>query len=175
VLSFGVADRLRILERAIHVDELTGLANRRRFTEALDERIHSGIEDPAPFALLFCDLDGFKNVNDRFGHRTGDDVLKIIAHRLIQRLRGKDLIARVGGDEFAILLDGASVEQAAGVARALERALEESIVIANVTMPVGISIGMAVYPTDGDTSAKLLEFADERMYERKQRSKEKRA
>jgi diguanylate cyclase (GGDEF)-like protein len=192
VLSFGVADRIRMLEHAMehtqrrlsevseiarvmeslaHVDELTGVANRNRFRKALDEHIRMRAASREPFALLFCDLDGFKVVNDEFGHHAGDEVLRTVALRLIRSLRSSDLVARLGGDEFVVLLEGASADQVARVRKTVETAFEEPIVIGGVTMPVGISIGMAMFPDDGDTSTKLLQFADRRMYESKQRRK----
>lgn len=190
VLSFGVADRIRFLERAMRwtqrelsevlevarsmesralADPLTGVANRAGLEQVLDRCIKRHGKAMEQFAVLFCDLDGFKDVNDRFGHQTGDDVLRIVARRLVASLRNSDCVARLGGDEFAIVIERASPEQAATVVRTLEGALEAPIVVGGATMPIGISVGTALFPSDGRTTSELLAFADRRMYERKQR------
>jgi diguanylate cyclase (GGDEF)-like protein len=181
VLSFAVADRIRTLESDVqsmeslaHADALTGLANRARFTTELDERVaRAGATES--FAVLFCDLDGFKEVNDLYGHPAGDEVLRIVARRLLGCLRSSDVVARIGGDEFAVLLEGATREQVDPIAKALEAVLDDPIVVEGSAMPLGISIGRALFPHDGKTTAELLAFADERMYENKQSHLAKRA
>lgn len=185
VLSFSVADRIRILERLqrrirrklrhmeslAHFDVLTGLLNRARFTELVDAAVTRAAAADAGFALLFCDLDGFKGVNDRFGHHFGDEVLRMVSQRLVHVLREDDVICRLGGDEFCVLLEGASEDVALRVEGSLQTTLDDPIVIEGDTMPVGISIGHAIFPRDGFTAQALLEFADARMYENKQRRK----
>lgn len=189
VLSFSVADRIRMLERAMrktqrrlseaseraksmeslaHMDTLTGVANRVRFVKALNACVHHHSKERAEFALLFCDLDGFKSVNDRFGHHVGDEVLRIVAARLVASLRGGDLVARLGGDEFAVLLERTSAGQAQDIANTLESALDEPVVVDGTTMPIGISVGISAYPRDAQTTESLLKIADQRMYEAKQ-------
>jgi diguanylate cyclase (GGDEF)-like protein len=177
VLSFAVADRMRTLEIGMqsmeslaHADTLTGLANRAWFTTELDERVaHAGPAES--FAVLFCDLDGFKEVNDVYGHPAGDEVLRIVARRLLGCLRSTDVVARIGGDEFAVLLKGTAQEQVDPIAKTLEAVLDDPIVVEGSAMPLGISIGRALFPRDGKTTAELLAFADQRMYENKQRHK----
>ncbi|MBV8489211.1 MAG: diguanylate cyclase, partial [Candidatus Eremiobacteraeota bacterium] len=181
MLSFGVADRLRTLERDVrsmeslaHADALTGVANRISFAKTLDECVDRHGNRSETFAVLFCDLDGFKSVNDRYGHTVGDEVLRIVARRLVAAVRGTDLVARVGGDEFAVVLEHSSLEQAGAVAKAIEGAFEEPIVFGGSTMPIGISIGSAIFPRDGRNAEELLAYADRRMYERKKTRKEPR-
>ncbi len=129
ILSFSIIDRLRILQHEQHrtrseltavsahaqkmqslalFDPLTGLANRIRFTEELTGAVARCTAGATEFSVVFCDLDGFKGINDRFGHRYGDEVLRIVAKRLAASLREDDLIARLGGDEFAALLETVS-------------------------------------------------------------------
>jgi diguanylate cyclase (GGDEF)-like protein len=191
VLSFSVADRIRMLERAMrltqrrlsevskvaksmeslaHVDTLTGLANRVRFVKSLNDCLERQPKEEE-LAVLFCDLDGFKAVNDGFGHHAGDELLRIVAQRLAGSLRANDLVARWGGDEFAVLLVGTPGEQALHIAKTLESALDEPIVVDGTTMPIGLSVGIAAFPGDARTTESLLMIADKRMYEAKQHRK----
>jgi diguanylate cyclase (GGDEF)-like protein len=185
VLSFSVADRIRILERLqrrirrklrkmeslAHFDVLTGLLNRARFSELLNSAVKQAVAADGGFALLFCDLDGFKGVNDHFGHHYGDEVLHAVAQRLLHVLRADDVICRLGGDEFAVLIEGADEGVAVRVEETLRATLDDPIIIEGSTMPVGISIGHAIFPRDGFSAQALLEFSDARMYENKQRRK----
>lgn len=193
ILSFSVVDRLRMLQHetrrtrseltavSAHAkkmqtlalfDPLTGLSNRIRFTDDLHRALQRRAQDGKRFAVLYCDLDAFKNINDDFGHRFGDEVLKIVAARLGASLRGQDLIARLGGDEFAVLLEFvSSPAQADHVSEMLAHLLDEPVVVDGKIMPIGISVGRAVYPDDGETMDALLHVADLRMYAMKQRRK----
>ncbi|MBO3741547.1 sensor domain-containing diguanylate cyclase [Actinoplanes flavus] len=141
-------------------DELTGLANRRQFTAAVTERSGDA-------AVLLIDLDGFKQINDTYGHAAGDAVLRHVADRLRECTGPDDVPARLGGDEFAVLAGGP--ESAERIAAALRVLLERPAEIAGRPLPVGASIGLAVGPsTDPD---QLLNAADLRMYEEKQRTR----
>lgn len=192
VLSFSVIDRVNLLQSETRrtrtqltavsehaekmqalalYDPLTGLSNRIRFTGELNRTITLRGLDGKPFAVLFCDLDGFKAINDDFGHRAGDEVLKVVASRLASSLRGRDLIARLGGDEFAVLLEFADGPQADHVAAMLAHLLDEPIVLGGLAMPIGISVGRAVFPDEGRTMDELLHVADMRMYRMKQGKK----
>ncbi len=193
VLSFSVIDRLRLLQSETNrtrselsavsahakkmqalalYDPLTGLSNRIRFTDELSRAVARRAQDGKGFAVLFCDLDGFKAINDLFGHRFGDDVLKIVAERMACSLRGEDMIARLGGDEFAVLLEFVSSPlQADHVAEMLAHLLDEPIVLDGKIMPIGISVGRALFPQDGSTIDELLHAADLRMYQMKQARK----
>lgn len=147
-------------------DPLTGLANRLRLSHTLE----SAIGGSRPFSLLYLDLEKFKPFNDTYGHEIGDKVLKIVARRLQRSIRSGDLAARVGGDEFVIVLDGlldksAMKQRAKVVAKSIRRPIQ----IGDVTEVVGVNIGSAQYPEDGRTEGKLLKVADRNMYKAKQR------
>ncbi|MDQ1670239.1 MAG: hypothetical protein QOE40_2300 [Actinomycetota bacterium] len=154
-----------LLRRATH-DPLTGLANR----PALRERLTVAIERAARShgsrhgAVLFCDLDSFKEINDTYGHDTGDQVLVIAAARLAEQVRNGDMVARLGGDEFVVLLEDMHILEVQGLVERVRRSISEPIVIDGMTLRVTISIGVA--PVDGlacdvDT---LLRTADRAMY-----------
>jgi len=132
-----------------------------RLRQALvDARRHSGA-----FAVLVADLDGFKYVNDRFGHETGDALLQVAAKRLRAASREGDTVARIGGDEFsAILARATSAEDAAIVARRMVRAFNAPVVVAGQSCEVGISIGIALYPANGKDMDSLVADADGAMY-----------
>ncbi len=149
---------------AMH-DHLTGLPNRSLLTDRLGQAIAHYERDRIAFALLFIDLDGFKAINDRQGHQGGDEVLKEVARRLSERMRSVDTVARIGGDEFVVLLAG--VQEAAvatHIARELVAAIGESIPLPSGPCQVGASVGISVFPRDGDTVDALLQSADHAMY-----------
>jgi diguanylate cyclase (GGDEF)-like protein len=148
-------------------DELTGLVNRGEFRRALE----AALTDTAhPTALLFLDLDGFKAVNDRFGHGAGDEVLKIVAARLRGRVRQQDILARYGGDEFALVLHPVANREAAEVcARRILEGLSEPVSLRGQGAKIALtaSLGLAIAPEDASTSDELVALADQRMYEAK--------
>jgi diguanylate cyclase len=151
-------------------DELTGLANRRKLLDELDEDIAVLSHEDPPFdrvALLLIDLDHFKEINDSFGHHTGDVLLRQIGPRIRQVVRHGDLVARFGGDEFAVLLHGADTSKATTVARRLASLLEEPIDVDHARVRVGASIGVALAPQHALSSADLLRCADIAMYRAK--------
>lgn len=153
------------LKRLAHFDFLTGLPNRSRFDGALKEAIQRARRHKASFAVLFIDLDGFKPVNDTYGHETGDRLLQEITRRLQGRLRKSDIIARLGGDEFVALLDDlANREAPTRVAEKLIRDVNEDFHVDGKILRVGCSIGIAVYPNDGHDGMSLLGAADVAMY-----------
>ncbi|MFL6161588.1 MAG: diguanylate cyclase domain-containing protein [Jatrophihabitantaceae bacterium] len=148
--------------RAVH-DPLTGLVNRRVLAERLElalERTRRGGLAPVVF---FCDLDGFKAVNDRLGHQAGDEVLIEVARRLRASIRPTDTAARVGGDELVVLCEDLPAEHRAAVAERIRSATAESIATGAGSTRVGLSVGMAV-ATPGRSAADILEEADRGMY-----------
>jgi diguanylate cyclase len=158
-----------------HHDLLTGLPNRvmklKRFDELLGEpRGISRTEHP-PCTVFCLDLDGFKEVNDRFGHATGDAVLVAVAGRLRDSIREVDFLYRIGGDEFVILLPAISSAEAAKVAQRIIERVSEPFEIENLPLRIGISVGSACAPNDGETADELLLLADRAMYEAKRRGK----
>jgi diguanylate cyclase (GGDEF)-like protein len=160
-------DREVALRRLAELDDLTGLPNRRRFLDTLERHLASTRREDRAGALLLIDLDRFKDLNDSFGHVAGDRLLVRVAHALRERLREDDVIARFGGDEFAVLLRRASVADVSRVAQALADRLAEEHAPAphGGSRPVSASIGaVALGPLTG-TAERALELADASMYE----------
>ncbi len=156
------------LRRLATSDHLTGLANRALFTEQLEEVVARAASTGRTVAVLFCDLDRFKEVNDQHGHAVGDRVLVEIADRLCAIVRGDDLVARVGGDEFVILCDGtADPEMLAQLADRVISTVHAPIVVDDVTVQVGISIGVAMGGSVRVSGDRLLTIADQAMYRAK--------
>jgi diguanylate cyclase len=148
-------------------DPLTGLANRRRLFGALDMFFAQPASDRPELAFLFIDLNGFKRINDAFGHSVGDEVLGQVSARLARTLRPTDLLARVGGDEFAAMLVDAGVQQTAVIAARLSASLDEPFYLDAVSADIGASIGIAMTPDDASNGEGLLECADAAMYRAK--------
>jgi len=149
-------------------DELTTLANRRELNRSLGRYISASKRYHRLMALLFCDLDKFKVINDTFGHVAGDLVLKQVADRLQQRLRKSDFSARVGGDEFVLILDEVRSEKdVARVASSLCDAINQPFLIMGQVINITISIGIVSIPSDTDDILELLNRADKAMYHAK--------
>ena len=161
------------LEHLAHYDALTDLPNRvllqSRLTHALDRVRRSGGQG----AVLFIDLDRFKNVNDSLGHQAGDELLKFVARRLEKRLREVDTVARVGGDEFLVVLEHMGTpEDAAGVARDLIALLGGAFHLpGGYTVYIGASIGISLFPVHGDEAEQLIQYADTALYQAKSRGR----
>jgi diguanylate cyclase (GGDEF)-like protein len=150
--------------QALH-DQLTGLANRVQFTDQLRSAIDRAREDVRPVTLLYMDLDGFKPVNDEFGHDVGDQLLVAVAKRLAACTRADDVVARLGGDEFAVLIDAHTApDDAEEVSERLARALTEPFMIEGHQLQLGASIGRAVFPIDAEDADGLLRAADAAMF-----------
>jgi diguanylate cyclase (GGDEF)-like protein len=150
---------------AMH-DPLTDLANRRGFMSALEERVHAAAAHGGGLALLLVDLDEFKAVNDRFGHDAGDAVLVAAAARLRAAVRGRDLVARLAGDEFALLIElepglGRDVD---GIARRLVESLSEPYALAGGEIGAAATVGLALFPEHAGDAEALLKAADVALY-----------
>ena len=153
-------------------DDLTKLPNRSLIKERIEQALLQHARHNETLALLFIDLDGFKDVNDRFGHDVGDELLLALAKELSETVRKSDTVARFGGDEFVILLTGLlNRDDAAIVAEKILHRLSQPINLSVGEVQVGASIGIAVYPEDGTDSARLLKVADNLMYRIKQQGK----
>ncbi|MES9871085.1 MAG: diguanylate cyclase [Sedimenticola sp.] len=162
----------KALTRLANYDSLTGLPNRTLFSERLKMAMAHARRNRCRIALLFMDLDGFKEVNDRHGHESGDLVLQETAKRLKNCLREEDTVGRMGGDEFTVILNNlADREDATGVAEKLIQAIDEPYEIANEIQQIGISIGVAIYPEDTDVMDTLMQYADDAMYRVKRSGK----
>jgi diguanylate cyclase (GGDEF)-like protein/PAS domain S-box-containing protein len=159
----------RRLEFLAHHDTLTGLPNRAMFQERAREALAHARRHDKTAAVLFIDLDNFKDVNDELGHDVGDGLLKAIASRLRACVRGDDFIARIGGDEFCVLLqDIAEPREAATVAQKLLHELGADYQVGEHSLSTGASVGIACVPQDGHDVATLLRLADAAMYRAKQ-------
>jgi diguanylate cyclase (GGDEF)-like protein/PAS domain S-box-containing protein len=150
--------------RALH-DALTDLPNRTLLNDRLHQAILAGRRDEESVALLVMDLDRFKEVNDAFGHHSGDILLQQVALRLREELRGSDTVARLGGDEFAVVLPSiGGLPGAARAARKILRALEPPFTVERETVDIGASVGIALFPDHGEDADTLLRRADVAMY-----------
>jgi diguanylate cyclase (GGDEF)-like protein/PAS domain S-box-containing protein len=160
------------LERQAHYDELTGLPNRILFRDRLQQAMAQAQRQSTIAALLFLDLDGFKDVNTALGHRAGDSLLAAVGQRLGACVRASDTVARFGGDEFAIVLPGLTDTSAAAlVARKIRDAFQGPLVIDGGEAAVTTSIGIALFPQDGTDVDVLLKNADTAMYHAKELGK----
>jgi diguanylate cyclase (GGDEF)-like protein/PAS domain S-box-containing protein len=160
--------------RAVH-DPLTNLPNRELFTEVLERKLRQAARSGATVAVIFLDIDNFKLINDGLGHQTGDELLRKVADRLAARLRGEDVVARFGGDEFAIVLDDLrSATEAAEVAQRLRAELARPVVAGGVEHFLTVSIGIALATPSEEqiTSEDLLREADLAMYGAKERGRD---
>ena len=159
-------------EHAAHHDLLTGLPNRAMLMDRLALELTRAKRSGTEVAVMFVDLDDFKRVNDTLGHPVGDDLLREVADRIGRTLRPSDMVARVGGDEFVIVVpDLLNMHQAARVAQRLQDALAQPVAIGNLTVTVGCSVGISVSPQDGSEVDELLRHADLAMYEIKKEGK----
>jgi diguanylate cyclase len=166
------ADRARLetetLRALSQTDALTGLPNRR----GLQDRLQAALQRATPqqmLAVYLLDLDGFKPINDRYGHDVGDALLVAVGKRLQQQLRGSDVVARLGGDEFVVLAGGLADEQTAlAVGQKLLAAFNTPFDAAGQVCEVGLTVGYAIAPLDGSTADELIKRADAAMYAGKQ-------
>lgn len=163
----------RARHQATH-DALTSLPNRALLDDRLETGVARAAREQRRLALIYLDIDRFKPVNDRYGHRAGDLLLQAIADRLRARLRASDTVARIGGDEFAVILEPINgPDDAHRVCTQLSADIEQPFTLqlpdqpAPVQVMVGVSTGHAIYPLDGKTAEALLAAADARMYQMK--------
>jgi len=184
-MSLALRDSYSRIRHLAYHDQLTGLPNRSRFLRMVQEAIGNAARHHESFALLFLDLDGFKCINDNFGHQVGDRLLRSVAQQLAQTLRGirqesaagsaaraRDLLSRIGGDEFIVLLADISSPDVAGlVAQRLIDTLSRPVEIEGHECVVGVSIGISLFPQNADDAGELIKYADIAMYHAKSRGR----
>lgn len=167
-LAQAEADHREALEHRSMHDDLTELPNRRLFLDRLEQRILNAERSGEGFSLFVVDLDRFKMINDTFGHNAGDAVLTAVGGRMLKLARKSDTYARMGGDEFAVLLSNSeSVDGAITVAQRLAETIVQPVSVDNSMVNVDVSIGIALYPDHGHSAIELMAHADEAMYEAK--------
>ncbi len=162
------AERLAYLA---HYDQLTGIPNRHLLFSRLNHIISQCEREQKGFAVLYIDLDKFKDINDTKGHQIGDRVLVEAALRLQNSIRNSDTVARVGGDEFVLILENIESEnRALEMVKTIAKTFNKNFAIDNDEIKLSCSIGLAVYPNDGVTTETLFNVADKAMYKSKKRS-----
>jgi len=160
------------LEQLARMDALTGLPNRRLFMERLDNALERAQRTHNPLAVMFIDMDHFKAINDRWGHDAGDAALQWVANQLLANTRKTDTVARLGGDEFVVLLDSpVAIDQIATIAQKLIDSMREPWFFEGHLCSIELSMGISLYPQDGDTVDALLSSADSAMYRVKSASR----
>lgn len=167
---YDLQQALEQLKFLSHHDPLTGLPNRSWFLECTEQALALAKRQQRQLALLFLDLDKFKPVNDRYGHAVGDALLKQVAQRMCDSVRASDIVGRMGGDEFVLLLqDIESAGVACQVAEKIRLVLNQSFVLDDAhTVFVGATIGLAIYPDHATSTEELIQQADKAMYQAKQ-------
>ncbi|MGJ8694401.1 MAG: diguanylate cyclase domain-containing protein [Thalassotalea sp.] len=167
-LYFEIKRRKVLEDKMKHMathDELTGLANRTLLTERINSAINFHKRQSLSLAVLFIDLDGFKHINDNYGHDVGDELLVQLTERLQKCVRESDTVARFGGDEFVLLLTGLhDKKEAAFIAEKALKVIRKPVELSAATVAVSCSIGISAFPSDGDTDTELLKVADTLMY-----------
>ena len=172
-MSEKLADRRRIRELAAN-DGLTGLLNRRSFDALLEQRIGRATGEDIPhLALLMIDLDRFKPINDTYGHAAGDAVLRAVARRFARTVRGGDTVARIGGDEFAVLAQVDDEQDALALAERLREAATDPVETGSARVEAGASIGVALAPRDASDDEELRHAADVALYEAKRSGRDR--
>lgn len=154
------------LRRSSLTDPLTGLANRRSLMSRIEYEVSRHTRARRPFGVVMLDLDGFKALNDRFGHPAGDDLLRDVAGAVARAIRDQDTAARMGGDEFCVL---APETDLAGTEQLAERVLAAVATVTAGIQALGASAGIAVFPADGTHATTLLEAADQMLLDSKRR------
>jgi diguanylate cyclase (GGDEF)-like protein len=161
----------QLVHSAFH-DPLTGLPNRTLLCDRIGQVLNQADRNRHESALLFCDLDGFKFINDNMGHAAGDKVLQTVSERLLQCVRSEDTVARIGGDEFVVVLAHIeSADHTRVVAQKILDALALELCVEGAEIALSGSVGIAVYPFDGESAERLIRNADAAMYRAKEGGK----
>ncbi|MDB5977317.1 MAG: hypothetical protein JWR07_4077 [Nevskia sp.] len=167
-IAYDISERRRreeFTQHAAHHDELTGLPNRSLLYDRLNMALARAGRDKTKVGMLVVDVDHFKSINDSLGHHIGDEVLKVVSERILATVRGVDTVARMGGDEFVVLLSDLAEDAAAdSVAAKIVKSIATPILIGEQKLSVTVSIGISCYPDDCDVAHLLLKHADTAMY-----------
>ncbi|MDH4557948.1 bifunctional diguanylate cyclase/phosphodiesterase [Pseudomonas sp. BN417] len=155
------------LQNVAHYDALTNLPNRRAFNDYFVEKLQSHAQLRQSLAVMFLDIDHFKRINDSLGHDAGDELLKVVAERVRSVLRREDVIARLGGDEFCVLASLGNLAEAKTLSQRIMQRMKEPITLAGRNVTMTTSIGISLYPDDGETCKELLKHADLALYQAK--------
>lgn len=165
-------DSVQQMKHLAYYDILSGLPNRRLFFEKLEAAIVSAKQNSHKLAVVFIDLDRFKNINDTFGHDFGDVLLQEFSQRIRENLRSIDTLSRQGGDEFTLILDYVKNEKdIESIIQKLQKTLEKPLTINEQELFISMSIGISVYPKDGETANELMKHADNAMYSAKEKGR----
>ncbi|MBW7473163.1 sensor domain-containing diguanylate cyclase [Paenibacillus oenotherae] len=165
---------LGAMESLAHHDKLTGLPNRIALDSYLDRAIHKAGQNATALTFLYLDLDGFKNINDSLGHAAGDQLLQLVAARLLSCVRDGEIVSRLGGDEFVAILHTSreqAVQEGLRIADEIIRHLNEPFVIEGQEIQIGCSVGGSVWPTDGEDPIATMRLADAALYASKRAGK----
>ncbi|WP_049276610.1 putative bifunctional diguanylate cyclase/phosphodiesterase, partial [Pseudomonas putida] len=155
------------LQQAAHYDALTNLVNRRGFNQVFAERLADHQATENRLAVMFLDIDHFKRINDSLGHDAGDELLKVIANHIKAATRNQDLVARLGGDEFCVVTSLNSCDEARHLAQRIMQRMKEPIDLGGRRMVMTTSIGVSIFPDDGNSAEELLKHADLALYQSK--------
>lgn len=173
-IQLKLREQKDMLYHQAHHDALTGLANRILFDDRLEQAILRAKRSNTKVALFFIDLNKFKQINDTLGHKTGDFILKTVSKNMAKEMRKEDTLARIGGDEFTIIMENINESlDARKVAKKVLDAIEMPIEYEGNSLSVSASIGISIYPSDASSSETLLKYADMSMYKSKQHTDEK--
>lgn len=163
---------LRLRNTSLQIEYLTQLSSKQYFEKQLGKIVESARKSKNPFSLLLIDIDGFKSINDTYGHLEGDRVLQSVASTIRAQTAGPDICARIGGDEFSVILKKTSLQQALTTAQAVQNAIQDSSIEGNADMTITVSIGVAQWE-EGTSADELVEQADRALYKAKLRGKNK--
>lgn len=172
--AIDISERKKAEEKIRYMayhDLLTTLPNRVQFMQNLEKRIERAMKHEETFAVMYMDLDGFKRINDTMGHAVGDELLKAVGQRLVNCIRKKDVAARIGGDEFALLMPDMDVAEATVCASRLLKEIGKEFIVQGREVYVTPSIGISMFPADGQTYETLIQHADAAMYHAKAQGK----
>ncbi|MCL1632076.1 sensor domain-containing diguanylate cyclase [Sporolactobacillus sp. CPB3-1] len=172
-LNTQLKQKEKVIEKLAYYDKLTGVANRALFDKFADKYLNEAKKTGTMLGLMFIDVNEFKQINDTYGHNTGDKVMTRVASLLTESTRKNDIVCRYGGDEFLVLLPGIhSLDDYQHIAERIEDNKKRHIVQDGYDLWLSLSIGISFYPDDGNTISELIEKADEYMYYNKQQSRE---